>query len=55
MVSLDGSALTGSGDGLQIRADDSFIKNLVIRNFPGDGIEVLGSRITLSDITSARI
>jgi CSLREA domain-containing protein len=44
LVGLDGSLLTGAGDGLRLQADDSTIRGLAITNFPGSAIRIGGSR-----------
>ncbi len=46
-VVLDGAALAGPVDGLQILASGSEVSGLGIRNFPGDGIEIRADNVGL--------
>ena len=40
---LDGSGLSGGGDGFVILSRDNMIEGLTIKNFPGNGISVTGA------------
>ncbi len=42
-VVLDGSAISGGGDGLVIQSRDNVVEGLTIKNFPGNGISVTGA------------
>lgn len=42
IVELSGNNIAGGLDGLKIAASNSTVRALVIRNFTGDGIEILG-------------
>ena len=50
-VIIDGSALA-SGNGLEIQSSNNIIEGLVIRNFPGNGVEVTGALSVNNTITN---
>jgi len=47
-VVLDGSALSGTEDGLAISAADTLVRGLAIHSFPGDGVDITGDGARLS-------
>lgn len=50
-VAIDGGALVGNIDGLRILASNTTIKQLNVRRFPNDGVEVQANNVLLESLT----
>lgn len=50
-VAIDGAALVGNIDGLRVFANGTTIRQLNIRNFPNDGVEVQANNVLLESLT----
>ncbi|MEW5924103.1 MAG: FG-GAP-like repeat-containing protein [Candidatus Zixiibacteriota bacterium] len=53
-VTIDGSSLT-TGNGLEIHSSNNLVEGLIIKNFPENGIAVIGETARFNTIVSNRI